>query len=292
MSDTTNFNGNTNFHALELSLRQRAAHGVDFMLNYTFSKSMDDVGGFRLVDNPRLDRSLSVTDQPENLTGTVVYASPYGKGKMQSTNFLVRELVSDWNLSGIFTYHSGGVVSFSGSGCAGTPMGSCEPTVVPGVNPRTLDYAHPPGGVVAAPGYANTYTVIHHLNPTAFTVLDATNVTPTNAQQIIVGQGAAAYVVGTAARTGADNVWGMGTYNIDLGLKRLFPIYESVTLQFEADMLNATNHVIWGGPGGGVGSGNMVFGPNGTFTGTSTFGELGGVGNAPRDFQMAARLNW
>ena len=32
---------------LQISLRQRPAHGVDFMLNYTYSKSMDDVGTFR-----------------------------------------------------------------------------------------------------------------------------------------------------------------------------------------------------------------------------------------------------
>ena len=46
VSDGTNFDGNTAFHALELSLRERLAHGVDFMLNYTFSKAIDDVGTF------------------------------------------------------------------------------------------------------------------------------------------------------------------------------------------------------------------------------------------------------
>ena len=48
-----------------------------------------------------------------------------------------------------------------------------------------------------------------------------------------------------------DNVWGMGTYDLDLGLKRRFPIWESVKLQFEADILNVTNHVVFSSPNGG-----------------------------------------
>ena len=184
LSDTTNLTGNTNYHALQLYPRQRAAHGVDFMLNYTYSKSMDDVGTFRTTDNARLDRSLSVADQPENITGTVVYQSPFGKGSMASENFMVRSMAKDWSLSGIFTYHSGSPIVVTGTGCPGTPLGQCMPSVVPGVQPRTDSYNKPDGrqnGVRR--GYANTYSSIHHLDPNAFTVLDATNSTPTNSQQ-------------------------------------------------------------------------------------------------------------
>jgi hypothetical protein len=292
VSDTTNFTGNTNYHALQLTLRQRAAHGVDFMFNYTFSKSIDDVGTFRTTDNARLDRSLSVTDQPQNITGTVVYLSPFGKGRMASNNFLVRSLARDWSLSGIFTYHSGSPVLFTGTGCAGTPMGTCMPSVVPGVKPRTASYAKPAGGIVAGTGYANTYTTIHHLDLNAFSVLDAANTTPTNTQLgVPVGLGLAGYVPGNAARVGADNVWGMGTYNVDLGLKRSFPIWQKVSIQFEADLLNATNHVVFGSPGGAVGNGSATQSGT-TITGTTSYGLISGVSNQPRDMQLSARLNW
>jgi hypothetical protein len=280
VSDTTNFNGNTNFHALEISLRQRAAHGVDLMLNYTYSKSMDDVGTFRTTDNPRLDRSLSVTNQPQNLTGTVVYLSPFGKGSMASENFLLRSLAKDWTVSGVVTYHSGAAEAFTGSGCP-TTFGTCMPSAVAGVQARTLSYATPPGGKVAQTGYANTYTQIQHLNPAAFTVNNLSNsATSTNSQQINVGLGAAAYVPGTAARVGADGVYGMGFYDVDMSLKRSFPIYESWRLQFEADMSNVTNHVVWGSPNGTVGG--------------STYGEITGLNTfiSPRDVQLSMRLNF
>jgi hypothetical protein len=294
VSDTTNFNGNTNFNALEISLRERPAHGLDFMLNYTFSKTMDDVGTFRVNDNPRLDRSISTTDQPENLTATVVYLSPFGKGSMASENFLVRALARDWSLSGIFTYHSGYPLVFTGSGCPGGPLGTCEPNVVPGVNPHILSYNKPAGGIVAATGYANSYGALHHFDLGAFNSFDATNTAQAslpNPQTLAVGLGPAAYILGNAARVGADNVWGMGTYNIDLGLKRAFPIWENVKLQFEADLLNATNHVVFSSPGGVVGNGQASE-TAGVVSGTTSYGEIGSVANNPRDVQLSARVSF
>jgi hypothetical protein len=71
----------------------------------------------------------------------------------------------------------------------------------------------------------------------------------------------------------------MGTYNMDLGIRRTFPIYEQWTFQFEADFLNATNHVVWSSPSGGVNSG-------------SGFGQITALSNLPRDVQLAARINW
>jgi hypothetical protein len=78
-------------------------------------------------------------------------------------------------------------------------------------------------------------------------------------------------------------VWGMGSYNIDLGLKRSFPIWENVKFQIEADLLNATNHVVFSGPGGAVGNGSNL---------TTSYGLIGSVANQPRDMQLAGRISW
>jgi hypothetical protein len=271
VSDGTNFNGNTAFHALEVILRERPSHGLDFMLNYTYSKSIDDVGSFRVNDNARLDRSLSVTDQPQSLTATAVYQSPFTKG----SNFLVRSLAGGWTVSGIFSYHSGNPVAFTGSGCPGNGiLGTCMPNIVPGISPRNTpqaSYASPPGGVTAA-----NYATLVHLNESAFNVSITGNSTTTGG--VDVGLGTAAYVPGNAARVGADGVFGMGTYNLDAGLARSFPIWEQFKFQIRADLLNATNHVVWTGPNGGV---------NG-----STFGKITGVANTPRDVQLSGRISW
>ena len=277
VSDTTSFVGNSNWNALEISLVQRHSYGLDLMVNYTYSKSIDDIGTFRVNDNPRLDRSLSTTDQPQNLAATVVYQSPFGKGGIGGDNFWVRSFAGGWALSSIVTYHSGYPVTFTGSGCGGSSiLGTCMPFIVPGQSARTLSYASPPGGIVAATGFPNTFSSVPHLNSAAFTV-DTNGAS--SGQSTGVGTGPAWYVPGNAPRVGALNVWGMGTYNIDLGIRRTFPIYESLALQFEADFLNTTNHVVWSSPGGAVNGG-------------SAYGEITALSNLPRDVQLAARINW
>jgi Carboxypeptidase regulatory-like domain len=284
VSDTTNFNGNTNFHALEISLRQREAHGLSVMVNYTYSKSMDDVGTFRVNDNPRLDRSLSVTDQPENLNATAVYRLPFGHGKMGGDSFWVNAIGGGWLLSGIYSYHSGSPLVATGSSCGGAPLGTCMPSVVPGVQARVGKFG---SNVVSDPAQPNYYAKVSYLNPAAFSVNQAgtqaqNGTTVANATGTInyVGNGTALYVPGNAPRVGADNVWSMGSYNIDLAVKRTFPIYEKLTFQFEADCLNSTNHVVWSSINGGVAG--------------SSFGFVTALNTAiqPRDFQLAGRLNW
>lgn len=162
------------------------------------------------------------------------------------------------------------------------------PSLVSGVQARQGTYG---SNVVADPLAANYFAKPLYLNGNAFSVNQAgtaaqygTQVQSISGGQVVglinyVGNGPALYVPGSAPRIGAFNVWSMGYYDLDLGLKRLFPLYEGFSLQFEADMSNVTNHVVWGAVNGGV-------------TG-STFGTLAGGlanGNAPRDVQFAARL--
>ena len=113
------------------------------------------------------------------------------------------------------------------------------PLIVPGQSVRTLSYASPPGGIVAAQGFPNTFSSIYHFNPAAFTVNAAgtaaqygTSVNSNSSQVTYVGNGPALYVPGNAPRVGAFNVWGMGLYNVDLSLRRTFHIWESVNFQF------------------------------------------------------------
>jgi hypothetical protein len=275
VSDTTSFVGNTNYHALQMTLRQRTAHGLDFMVNYTYSKAIDDIGTFREYDNPRLDRSLSTTDQPQNLNVSGVYQLPFGHGKIGGDNHLVNAVAGGWSLSTIFTYNSGSPILFTGSGCGGSSiLGTCMPNIVPGKTNRINgSYGHAAGFETAT-----TYTKAQYLNPAALTVNTAS--TSSNAQNINVGNGPALYVPGNATRVGALNTWGMSRYNADLGVKRTFPIYENVKLAFEANILNLTNHVTFPAPNGGVnGSG---FGLLGTMPSTYN----------PRLVQLDGRITW
>jgi hypothetical protein len=47
VTDQVDSVGNANYNALQLSIVQRLSHGITFMVNYTYSKTIDDIGTFR-----------------------------------------------------------------------------------------------------------------------------------------------------------------------------------------------------------------------------------------------------
>ena len=286
VSDTTSFVGNENWNALEISLRERPANGLNFMLNYTYSRSIDDLGTFRVGDNQRLDRSLSQGDMPQSLTGTVVYAVPAGKGHLWGDNWAWRAVASGWLVSGITSYHSGSPIAITGGGCGGSGiLDQCMPNIVAGqpgrINGSWGSHA------TAAPGSPNYIGNIPYINPNAFSVNISGSAKPFTyggnpteyTQAVNVGGGPALYVPGNAPRVAALNLWSMGSYNVDLAVKRTFPIYHEAGLKLEADMLNATNHVVFASPTAEVNNG-------------ARFGTIASQSNLPRDFQLSARIQW
>ena len=287
ISDTTSFVGNENWNALEISIRQRPAFGLNWMLNYTYSKSIDDLGTFRTEYNDRLDRSISNGDQPQSLTASVVYKLPFGKGHMGGDNLAYRWIASDWTITNITSYHSGFPIIITGNGCGGAGvLNQCMPNIVPGMAGRIN------GGwgknITAAPGSPNYFGSTPFLNHSAFTVLAAgtasnygTSTDTTTTQQTYVGNGPALYVPGNAPRGAALGLFGMGYYDADFGLKRSFPIYHEWALAIEADLVNSTNHVVWNAP-------------NAQVSGSSEFGTLSSISATPgpRALQLSGRISW
>jgi len=293
VSDSTSNVGNENWNALEVSVRQRPAKGLNLMVNYTWSKSIDDLGTFRISGNNRLDRSLSTASQPQNLTATAVYQLPVGRGHMWGDHFVYRALVSDWTVSGIGTAHSGLPLLVTGSGCAGSGiLGTCMPSVVSGQPGRQYSYGKTATGANVSwdPNNANYIGKVQYVNPNAFTVLNggtctAGTATPyhtTSGQAYYVCNGPEDFVPGNAGRVAPINgLWSQPTYNLDLALKRTFPIYRIVKLAFEVDMSNVANHVVYKGP-----SSTVAAGAN------ATFGTVTAIANTPRDVQGAVRVSW
>ncbi len=284
VSDSTSFVGNENWNALEITLRQRPSHGFNMMVNYTYSKSIDDLGTFRVYDNNRLDRSLSATDEPQNLTATVVYQLPIGRGHLWGDNWAYRAIASDWTVSSIGVYHSGYPILVTASGCGTNGiLSQCMPSVVSGQGRAPIKYGKTASGqpVSFDPNAPNALATVQYLNPAAFAV--NVNSSSASGQAVNVGQGPGLYVPGTASRVAPDNLWGMGVYNVDAALKRSFPIFHEWRLAFELDMTNVTNHVEWASPSATVASGT-----------NASFGTITNVGSTytPRELQGSLRINF
>jgi hypothetical protein len=301
VSDTTSFVGNENWNALEVTVKQRPSHGLNWALNYTYSKGIDDLGSFRVYDNNRLDRSLSTGDQPQNLIASVVYALPFGRGHMFGDNWAYRAIASDWTVSGIQTIHSGQPIQVLGSGCAGSSiLNQCMPSIVPGQAGRQFNIGKTAAGAKANwdPSSSNYIGNVQYINPAAFTVLIAGTCATTgtgayhtfNGQAYNVCNGPEDYVPGNASRVAPMNMFAQHTVNTDMALRRSFPIYREWKAQFELDMANVANHVVYGPPGQ---SGTTVGKTSTVQSGTNaSFGTLSQVNNFPREVQGSLRISF
>jgi hypothetical protein len=280
LSDAYGDIANSVYHGLQSTVQKRLSHGLIFMVNYTWSKAIDDGGTFRsgyaipaqfiqtggkswAVD--RIERTASTSNQPQHVVISGVYDLPFGKGVLGGQNFVTRALLSNFSMSSIIQMNSGSplaITESSSSTCTatnpatGTCMPSYSPTWIQGASPKIHDWGH---GVTAATASTTTY-----INSAAFAHISATST-------------AAAPLFGNLARTAPDGLYGPGNYDVDLSLRRTFGLHlEGFKLLLEGDLYNLTNHTQFGGIG--------------TAFGSSTFGQVSTQANNSRDAQLTAKI--
>jgi hypothetical protein len=288
LTDEVDAVSNSNYHSLQLSINQRLAHGLTVMLNYTFSKSLDNAGTFRsgyaipanvsadgnAYAQGKADYSLSGFDQRQDLKGTATYDLPFGRGHIGGDNAIVRAVAGGWRLSGIFTYIGGNPLAIVQSTCTGNSVGEqCMPALTPGFTGTARQ-----NGGWGSGATRDTLSKIQYINPAAFTATGTT------------GGLTNPYVIGNSARTAPYGLRGPGNYNIDSSIRRTFDLWnkENVKFVFEASAFNTGNHVWFGstspnGAGGAIGQ---------SLGGSSTFGAVTGQANNPRQYQFAGHLNF
>ncbi len=119
--------GKSNYNGLQVTLSKKSGHGVQFDLNYTYSKSIDitsgatrlgfssstNVGapGSRLVNawSPRQRRAISDFDTTHQINANWIVELPFGKGKRfaSGSGSVLDALVGGWQLSGLTRWTSG-----------------------------------------------------------------------------------------------------------------------------------------------------------------------------------------
>jgi hypothetical protein len=128
--------GSSSYNALQVSLKKQLSHGVQFDLNYTYSKSMDitsaasrvgfsvygyqNIGlvGSRLANafSPNLARSVSDFDLTHQLNLNWIADLPVGKGRALAGNAggLLDAFIGSWQLSGLARWTTGFPFSVDG----------------------------------------------------------------------------------------------------------------------------------------------------------------------------------
>ena len=285
---------------------QRLSRGMTFMLNYTYSKTIDDIGTFRtgyaipagaLANSTkawpidRIERSRSTQDQPQNLVITSTYDLPFGKGHIGGGNPIVRNIVGGWRISDIFTYAR--AIRWQLSAASSTCTARCKGPACPSPHQDSAaPHAKTADGDTARPETArwhrelrNQLSAIQYINPAAFSQMRSTLSIPPIARPR--ERHANGMVLGNTARTAPYGLRGPGNYNIDGDLRRTFDLWKDgrVKFIFEASVFNAVNHV-WFGSSASTADGSI-----GSTTGSSSFGAITGQANSPAPVAIRRAFN-
>lgn len=120
--NTTENNGYSWYHSLQLTAERRFARGFTLNASYTFSKWMQAVNLLNASDLAPV-REISDADAPHRINFSGVWELPFGTGKplLGHGSPLVSRLVGGWQLSGIWTLQSGFPLAWNNSIYYGDP---------------------------------------------------------------------------------------------------------------------------------------------------------------------------
>jgi len=285
------------------------AHGLHLEANFTWSKSLsfvttavedgqgvDATGSISNTDlyHNRKNQNYDNSDQPLSFNLIAVYQSPFGQGgSFALSNPVARGLAGGWEVSGVLTMHDGFPL-FVTAGSNGLTSRVNRIPGVPVVLPSS-DFRAPTGyryngstkvtlpcGVIVTPGNLTSmkYNLCAFQSPT---VLGA------NGTTILADE----FWYGANPNTFGD-IRGEGLTNIDLTLRRQFPIYERFKLEISALAQNFANHPEYNAqPSAGAGGTDTVNNPaNGQIPGFGSggYGTYGMGTFDPRQIQLQGRI--
>jgi hypothetical protein len=262
-------NSNANYHALQVSLRHKMTHGVQFDFNYTFSKSIDvasdaervgtfgGTGAFAINSwSPNAFRAVSDFDATHQFNANWLADLPFGRGRAigRDSSRLVDAFVGGWQLSGLFRETSGFPLSFFNGFNFPTnwDFGGNAVNIVPGV--KTGAFKNPADGTVNVFQAGGTAAADFFREP-------------------FPGE--------TGQR---NNFRGDGFFGLDMGLSKRWrmPWQEGQSLQFRWEVFNVLNATRFDAQS--VNSSIDSFGPS--------FGNYTRLSTNPRVMQFALRYEF
>ena len=272
-----------NYNALQATLRQRLTDGLEYTVNYTYSKAMTNSlgnyalnvngysGAFQNYYDSAADYGLAGYDATNNLSFTSVYALPAGRGQKYFTNAnrAVDEIIGGWKVSAVGVAWSGFPETIYGPGNNSNSFGTSR--VNQYFKPRIVNRSVGAGDQTKNPG--NWFGTDPSSVPCT---LPGSRI---NALGAACAFGAPAPNAFGTSRNGA--VRGPGYVNIDISAFKDFQTYKQQTIGFRFDAFNAFNIVSYGNPDTNIND--------------STFGQIGENGqirSTERHLQFSLRYTF
>jgi hypothetical protein len=278
------------------------AHGLHLEFNYTWSKELDftttgiedgqgvnpsgSIGTPDLVNN-RLNQNYGASDMPHRFVAIIVYQTPFGKGgSMALSNRAARIALGGWTVSSVISANDGFPTFITGAN-SGAITGRIHripgiPVVLPSSYQHVYDGATAvtlPCGIKVTPAKYQTLKY----NACAF---QGQTVTSPNGTVL-----ADMYWYGDSANTQGD-IRGPGRTNVDLTLRRQFPITERFKVDISAQATNAFNHPEYSNVHGGGLGGTNTSSAQPIGYGTGAFGSRSLATFDPRQIVLNGRITF
>lgn len=195
----------SNYNALEVKVEKRLSNGLNGLISYTYSKSLDDA----LAGNPQNSRNVaaeygsSVFDVRQRLVVSGLYQLPFGRTGYWLKSGPASWIVGGWEYTGIASVQTGRYL---------TPVYSANVS-------NTYNSADRPN-LIGNPN-SGPKTVQQWFNTTTAFSKPAT---------------------GTFGNAGRDIIEAPGYTDLDSTLARSFPLPREANLQFRAEFFNIFNH--------------------------------------------------
>jgi hypothetical protein len=236
----------SNYNALQVVLRERVSHGLEFTANYAYGKALTNSvgnygvntsgfsGAFQDYRNSHADYGPAGYDIKHNFSAIGVYDLPFGRGKQFASNLnrVADEAVGGWKFSTA-------IVSYSGF----------PETITSPDNSNSNTY-----GQIRANQYLPLKIVHRSINNWYGTDPSATPCTQPGSRINALGV-ACAFGVPASNTFGTStngSTRGPGYLNVDMSAFKDFVVFREQTLGFRFDAFNALNIASYGNPDVGV----------------------------------------
>ena len=272
--------GSSNYNAGQFSLRHKSG-GLEFDLNYTYSKSIDDGsnaervstfegGGFasQVINSwiPQQNRAVSDFDTTHIVNANWVYQLPFGRGKHFGGGMggVANSVFGGWTISGLYRWSSG--YPFTLISPAWATNYDLETPAVPvsSARPKTGQF------IVAQAGGGTGPNVFQNPGITAASSSD-----PGAAINLF----RPAYPGEGGMRNGLR---GPGTFDIDTTVAKSWVVREGQLVKFSWSMFNVTNSARFD-------VGTMQLNGNDQLSASSSFGNFSSTLSNPRVMEFMLR---
>jgi len=302
------WNTDSNYNGLNINLDKKFAHGFQFQVAYTFSKSLDDDSQTIAGDTFANGINSPIWWLPKayygpsdfNVAHTVSINGLYTIPTPKSWNGAMSEALADWELGGIFSFNSGTPTTPTSTGdplqlnnAGADPFG---PLVrVAGCNPVSYTVGGPVVGYLNQSCFTEPYLPTSAVAGLPYTCNGFPNAG--TAGFIPAAPSGQTYCENLMPlNVGRNSITGPHFVNMDFSVHKVFPIRrisEQFNVQFRAEIFNIFNHSQFVPPQPNSGDGNSgLINPDGSYSGLGNISQPANGQTPAREVQFALKVNW